>query len=186
MYILRVYIRKFCRARVSAHLGPLVLFCHQKAPQKLCLIRGSNHIHLGDKNATNVASVSLPPPPSALLNATKGCANGHPEATPTPSQASAEAAAQEAVNSGGGGQVINLSTGSNETIDAARAASSVSSAGLPNAAVAPSVGSGDGLDGKREAGGVEKGLEGMSARGLVASFRRAQEERVGLYRKFNG
>lgn len=81
---------------------------------------------------------------------------------------------------------MNLSTGSNETVDAARAASSVSSAGFPDAAVAPSVGSGDGPDGEREAGGVDEGLEGMSATGLVASFRRAQEERVGLYRKFNG
>lgn len=33
---------------------------------------------------------------------------------------------------------------------------------------------------------VLKGMEGMSAGALVASFRRAQEERVTLYRKFNG
>lgn len=33
---------------------------------------------------------------------------------------------------------------------------------------------------------VLKGMEGMSAGALVASFRRAQEERVALYRRFNG
>lgn len=37
-----------------------------------------------------------------------------------------------------------------------------------------------------ENGDVLKGMEGMSAGALVASFRRAQEERVALYRKFNG
>lgn len=38
---------------------------------------------------------------------------------------------------------------------------------------------------EEEVAGME-GLEGMSAGALVASFRRAQEERVALYRKFNG
>lgn len=44
-------------------------------------------------------------------------------------------------------------------------------------------GSGGGEEGED---GVLKGMEGMSAAALVASFRRAQEERVALYRKFNG
>lgn len=34
--------------------------------------------------------------------------------------------------------------------------------------------------------GVAKGFEGMSPGSLIAAFRRAQEERVALYRKFNG
>lgn len=37
-----------------------------------------------------------------------------------------------------------------------------------------------------EGEGVGRRLEGMSDASLVVSFRRAQEERVALYRKFNG
>eukprot|EP00752_Nemacystus_decipiens_P011751 g10428.t1 len=180
-----------------------------------------------------------------------GAYHGH--ADPTPSQAAAEEAATAA---GGGGQVINLATGSNETIAATEAATSLmstmaldGSAARPSAAApcaeSPERGDGNGggsgdahtssADGQRgnrdtQAGGAEdgtgaasgsggggccasagdgaqelapaksasaaadaagkddvlKGLEGMSGGALVASFRRAQEERVALYRKFNG
>lgn len=43
-----------------------------------------------------------------------------------------------------------------------------------------------GGEGGEEGRGVGQGLEGMSTGNLVASFRRAQEERVALYKKFNG
>lgn len=134
----------------------------------------------------------------------------------------------------GGGQVINLATGSNETSAALQAASSViasttppcSLSGLPTNAPYAGVGKHDeerindaikstprsstesaeavdtgenGDDGGEHDGGsgaaaaeartapegVAEGLEGMSAGSLVATFRRAQEERVALYRKFN-
>ncbi|CAM9869476.1 unnamed protein product [Pylaiella littoralis] len=186
----------------------------------------------------------------------------HGRADPTPSQAAAEIAAT-AVGSGsgsGGGQVINLTTGSNETCAAAEAASSLMATAVaspdghgaaPSSNAAPYAesngcggcggkgttgnASGDeesnhdsgcadadamhdtegqedgttkttaaaahgctattgasagtataeGGEGGGEVGGVLKGMEGMSAAALVASFRRAQEERVALYRKFN-
>ncbi|CAM9251255.1 unnamed protein product [Ectocarpus fasciculatus] len=176
--------------------------------------------------------------------------HGHAAAGPTP-PSQAEAAGTGGDHAGGGGQVINLATGSNETRAAAEAASGLMAAmstgplsaaagagccpsktaagaggdapdkpGAPPTSAAPySGGAGhscnaDGEAGpgaqsggggeagardpglkpsasaagqdEKEEGDVLKGLEGMSAGALVASFRRAQEERVALYRKFNG
>ena len=136
----------------------------------------------------------------------------------------------------GGGQVINLATGANETAAASQAASMLAESLRPCAVAAPLDSAGAGaevpaLAARREGtssdeavdargmggyggpgrvagnegssssravngaqhevkadaadGFVEK-LGGMTPGALVASFRRAQEERVALYKRFDG
>lgn len=138
------------------------------------------------------------------------------------------AAADAALASSGGpgpfrGQVINLTTGANETEAAARAVSmltqtaSVDPSNLPSPTTAAAAASGSkevdwrGTEGEQDvAKEVEGGegspsqsssttgtvkqakatfienLGGMTPGALVTSFRRAQEERVTLYKRFNG
>ena len=135
----------------------------------------------------------------------------------------AAAADAELASSGGPGslrgQVINLSTGANETEAAARAVSmltqTASADPSPTTAAAAASGSkemdGRGTEGeqdvakeveggegsppqsssstgsvKQEKAKFDENLGGMTPGGLVTSFRRAQEERVALYKRFNG
>lgn len=120
----------------------------------------------------------------------------------TASQAAAEEAASATASASAvrAGQVINLATGANETQGAKVAVQAISSALASSCgtdadggtAPLPSTnGVGDrakpGVDCAKEGGGgVVEGLRGMSTGDLVTSFRRAQEERVALYKKFNG
>lgn len=96
----------------------------------------------------------------------------------------------------GGGQVIDITTGSNETRAAAEAAERIAGIAVspPGDGTLPEQPSTRGATDRRGNGRtpsasagdeILQGLEGMSPRELLKSFRRAQEERVALYGKFN-
>lgn len=128
------------------------------------------------------------------------------------------AAAADAELASSGGQVINLTTGANETEAAARAVSMLTQTASedpsylrsPTTATAAASGSkevdGRGTEGEQDVAKEVEGGEGLSSKetlkqgkaefienlgdmtpgALISSFRRAQEERVALYKRFNG
>ncbi|CAM9891355.1 unnamed protein product [Ectocarpus sp. 6 AP-2014] len=151
--------------------------------QVINLATGSNETRAAAEAASGLmAAMATGPPSSATAGA--GCCPSKTAAgpcgdAPEKPTASPTSAAPYADSDGGAGYSCNAGgeagLGAHRGGCGGEAGARDPGLNLPTAAA-----------GQEEEGDGLQGLQGMSAGALVASFRRAQEERVALYRKFNG